>query len=81
MAKAAMELHLAQQAGAKYAPKSSALCSQAEQALEQSRKAVARGKNEDSEVFAKRGYEYARLARVTAPGTSQTVVTLADSAP
>ncbi len=67
MAKAAVEIHLAEKEGARHTPDGAKLCAQAEQALEQSRKSVARGRNRESAELAEQGYNFARRARITAP--------------
>ncbi len=62
-----MELHRAEQAGARHGADSAHLCAQAEEALEASRHAVKHGKNRESEALAERGYAYAHQARNQAP--------------
>ena len=63
MAKAAVELHLAEQAGARRTPDGARLCTASEEALQASRKLVGHGKNRESQVLAERGYNFARHAR------------------
>lgn len=63
MAKTAMELHVAEQQGARYSPEGALLCHRAEEALEHSRRQVFRGNNDAARAAAERGYEYARRAR------------------
>ncbi len=70
MAKAAVELHLAEQEGARHTPDGARLCEESEKALKDSRKLVARGNNRESGVLAERGYEYAHQARNRAPTTT-----------
>jgi hypothetical protein len=63
MAKTAMELHAAEAQGARHSAEGARLCQHAEEALEQSRRQVFRGRNQDAQATAERGYSFARQAR------------------
>jgi hypothetical protein len=63
MARTAMELHVAEQQGARHSAEGAVLCQRAEQALEHSRRRAFRGDNVAARAAAERGYEYARQAR------------------
>jgi hypothetical protein len=69
MAKATMELHVAEQQGARYSPEGAHLCQLAEAAIEQSRRSVFRGERREAHVAALESYEYAREAHELTKGT------------
>lgn len=63
MARAAVEVHLAEQAGATHTREGAQLHAQAAEALDASRRAVARGRNQESEALANQCTTYAQQAR------------------
>lgn len=63
MARAAVEVHLAEQAGVMHMRESAELHARAQEALEASRRAVARGHNQRSEALAVQCATYAQKAR------------------
>jgi hypothetical protein len=69
MARAAIELHVAEQHGARYSAEGAALCKRAEVALEQARRRAFRGQPEAALAVAEDGYAYARQARELTRGT------------
>jgi hypothetical protein len=69
MAKAAIELHVAEQQGANYSPEGRALCQRAQQALEQARRRAFRGQPDLAQAAAEDGYALAQEARELTRGT------------
>ena len=63
MARAAVEVHRAEQAGAMHMRESAELHARAAEALDASRRAVARGDNQESEALAIKCTTYAQQAR------------------